>query len=313
MKKYYWIMLFSAALAAVNVPFSKYLLPQIPPMLLAALTYCGGTVGLGLVFLVSRLLKKNNGPLLHGKDFWLILAINLCDCCANTMLFYGISMLNGETASLLQSFEIVATALIAFVFFKEKVSWRLWTAIAIVLGASVLLSFNPNEAFSFNPGALLILGTTILWGVANNVAKKLSSRDPIEYSFFKCLGPSIILLTLALSLQNYSSNVLAISLGLLDGFLAYGVSIILMMVCFRHLPVSLGTALYATNPFMGAIFSLIVFPEMPLWNFYVAIVLVAIGEFLAGYDGILNERKAQKETASLSLEKSPSEEGQDQR
>jgi drug/metabolite transporter (DMT)-like permease len=309
MKKYYGIMLFAAALAAVNVPFSKYLLPQIPPLLLAALTYCGGTLGLGLVFGVSRFLRRNNGPLLRGKDFLLILAINVCDSCANTMLFYGISMLNGETASLLQSFEIVATALIAFAFFKEKVSWRLWLAIAIVLGASVLLSFNPNEAFAFNPGAFLILGTTVLWGVANNVAKKLSARDPIEYSFFKCLGPSIILLAIALTLGNFSSNALAISLGLLDGFLAYGVSIVLMMVCFRHLPVSLGTALYATNPFLGAVFSLIFFPEIPLWNFYVAIVLVAFGEFLAGYDGIRNEKAERKAALARGPEKSPSEEG----
>src|SRR5574344_1688420 len=290
MKKYYVIMILSAALAAVNVPFSKYLLPQIPILLLAALTYCGGTFGIGIFFLVSKLAKKDKEPPLHGKDWLVILGLNACDCCANVMLFYGISMLNGETASLLQSFEIVTTAILAFLIFKEKITWRLWLAIGIVLGASILLSFNPEEAFAFNPGALLILGTTLLWGVANNLAKTLANRDPIEYSFFKCLGPAIILLTLALSLGNFSSNTLAISLGLLDGFLAYGVSIILMMIGFRYMPVSLGTALYALNPFMGAIFSLVVFFETPSWNFYVAIALVAAGEFLAGYDGIKNEK-----------------------
>ena len=39
MKKYYWILVLSAALAAVNVPFSKYLLPKVPVLLIAALTY----------------------------------------------------------------------------------------------------------------------------------------------------------------------------------------------------------------------------------------------------------------------------------
>src|SRR5574344_850313 len=305
MKKYYALMILSAALAAVNVPFSKYLLPQIPTMLLAALTYCGGAFGLGIVFLVAKLTKKNKDPALHGKDWLVILALNVCDCCANTMLFYGISMLNGETASLLQTFEIVSTAILAFLFFKERITWRLWLAIAIVLGASVLLSFNPEQAFAFNPGALLILGTTILWGVANNLAKTLANRDPIEYSFFKCLLPGIVLLIIAMSLKDFSANVPAISLGLLDGFLAYGVSIVLMMMCFRHMPVSLGTALYATNPFLGAIFSLIIFWQLPSWNFYVALILVALGEFLAGYDGIKNEKAAALVAAKSSPDSSP--------
>lgn len=303
MKKYYWILVLSAALAAVNVPFSKYLLPKVPVLLIAALTYMGGCIGVGLVFLFSRLSKKNKDPLLKGKDWFYILGVNLCDCCANVMLFYGISMLNGETASLLQSFEIVTTAVLAFLIFREKITWRLWLAILVVLGASVLLSFNPNEAFSFNYGALLIVATTLCWGVANNLAKKISDKDPIEYSFFKCLTPSIVLFIIAMSTHSFSSDVGAIALSLTDGFLAYGVSIILMMVGFRHLPVSLGTAFYSLNPFMGAIFSLIIFQEIPSWNFYVAIALVALGEALAAYDGIKNER----DSKALEKKNSPPE------
>jgi drug/metabolite transporter (DMT)-like permease len=306
MKKYYWILLLSAALAAVNVPFSKYLLPQVPALWIAALTYIGGAVGVGLVFLFAKLLKKDHDEPLKGKDWFYILGVNVSDSCANAMLFIGISMLSGETASLLQSFEIVSTALIAYFIFREKVSWRLWIAIAIVLGASVLLSLKPGEAFAFNYGALLIVGTTICWGVANNLAKKVSHKDPLEYSFFKCLTPSIVLTIIALSTQGFPSSGLAISLSLLDGFLAYGISIVLMMVGFRHLPVSLGTALYSTNPFIGAIFSLVIFHDaLPEWNFYVALALVVLGEALASYDGLVNERK---EKAALALSSTPKEE-----
>jgi drug/metabolite transporter (DMT)-like permease len=299
MKKYYVIMLISAALAAVNVPLSKYLIPHLPIMLLAALTYVGGAIGLGILFGLTRLFKWDKDPLLKGKDWLYILGVNICDSCANTMLFFGISMLSGEAASLLQSFEIVATAIIAFFLFKEKVSWRLWTAIVIVLGASILLSFVPGEAFAFNWGALLIIGTTIFWGFANNFAKKVADKDPIEYSFFKCLTPAIVLTTIALSIGDFSSDWGYIGVGLLDGFLAYGISIALMMFCFRKLPVALGTALYSTNPFIGAIFSLIFFWSAPEWNFYVAIVLVLAGEILAGYDGIQNEKAAQKAASDL--------------
>ena len=296
MKKFYIIMLISAALAAINVPFSKFLLPHIPVMLKAALTYSGGMIGLGILFGLSRLFKLDKQPLLKGKDWLYVLGVNVCDSFANTMLFFGISMLSGEAASLLQSFVIVATSLIAFLLFKEKVSLRLWVAILIVLAGSVLLSFTPGQAFRFNWGALLIIGTTILWGFANNFAKKVADKDPIEYSFFKCLVPSIVLSTIAFCLGDFSADLNYVGLGLLDGFVAYGISIALMMYCFRKLPVSLGTALYSTNPFLGAIFSLLLFPAFPSWNFYVAIVLVVLGEFLAGYDGIKNEKDARLKT-----------------
>lgn len=299
MKKYYLVMLLSAALAAVNVPFSKYLLPQIPVLFMASITYIGGAVGLGILFLVMRLFHKSNSPLLKGKDFLFVAGINLSDSCANIMLFYAISMLNGETASLLQSFEIVTTALLAFSFFKEKIGWRLWTAIAIVVGASVLLCFNPEQAFAFNYGALLIVGTTICWGLANNLAKKLADRDDVEYSFFKCLTPGILIMIIALATGQRSNAWGALALGALDGFLAYGISVAMMMWCFRKLSASLGTALYATNPFIGAIFSLIVIPEVPAWNFYVSIVLLIAGESLAAYDGILNDRTEKKRIAAL--------------
>lgn len=299
-------MLISAALAAVNVPLSKYLIPHLPIMLVAALTYVGGAIGLGILFGVTRLFKWDKDPLLKGKDWLYILGVNVCDTCANTMLFFGISMLSGEAASLLQSFEIVTTAIIAFFLFKEKVSLRLWIAIVIVLGASILLSFIPGQAFAFNWGALLIIGTTIFWGFANNFAKKISDKDPIEYSFFKCLTPAVVLTIIALSIGDFSQEWGYIGVGLLDGFLAYGISIALMMFCFRKLPVALGTALYSTNPFIGAIFSLIFFWSAPSWNFYVAIVLVLGGEILAGYDGIKSEKAAQKLAASLPPSDPPS-------
>ena len=301
MKKYYVIMLVSAALAAVNVPFGKLLLPNLPTMLVAALTYMGGAVGLGLIFGFSRLFKWDNDPFLKGKDWLYVLGVNICDCCANTMLFYGLSLLSGEAASLLQSFEIVSTAVIAYFLFHEKVSWRLWFAIAIVLGASVLLSFTPGQVFAFNWGALLIIGTTIFWGFANNLAKKIADKDPIEYSFFKCLTPAIVLSIIALSFGDFSTQWDYVGFGLLDGFLAYGISIALMMFCLRKLPIALGTALYSANPFIGAILSLIVFHVWPEWNFYIAIVFVLLGEVLAGYDGI----KTEKEMAKLAASKAP--------
>lgn len=284
-------MIAAAALAAVNVPFSKLLMGQLPVLLLAGLTYLGGALFMGVEFLIARLSKKDKDPLLSGKDWLYVVSINILDTIANAMLFYGISLLNGETASLLQSFEVVSTAIFAFTIFKEKVSWRLWIAIGFIVAASAFLSFSPGSSFSFQPAVFLILGTTLCWGFTDNLCKRISHKDPREFTTIKCLVPGTILTLIALAFGQHSTDWGSIGLALLDGAFSYGLSICLMVFAFRKLSASLGTTLYASNPFLGAIYSLIVFRTIPEWNFYVAVVLLILGSVLASIDGFLIEKK----------------------
>lgn len=55
--------------------------------------------------------------------------------------------------ALLNNFEIVATTLIALLFFREAVGRRLWAAIGLVTVANILLSLDGGsvgEAFHFS-------------------------------------------------------------------------------------------------------------------------------------------------------------------
>lgn len=301
MKKSIFFGLLAATVAGVNVPLSIYLISLgAAPVFLAAITYLAMGVFTGLLFLILRLLKKDKDPLLAGWD-WLILGfINTLDTAANIMLFLGLAVLNGATASLLQSFEVVATALIAYVLFKERLSWRLILAILMVVGASVLLSFNPSENFAFEPASLLILGTTICWGLTNNLGKKLSNKDPFEYGMMKGLGAGVIIGIVAAILGQWGSDYRVYLVGFLDGAVAYGLSNLLFVLCLRKLSASLGTALYSANPFIGALFALIFYFEEPTWNFYVALSLLVLGEVLAAYDGIRQEKEEARITAKPS-------------
>jgi drug/metabolite transporter (DMT)-like permease len=301
MKKSVLFGLLGAVVAGLNVPLSIFLLSLgAKPIFLAGITYLAMGASMGLVFLVLRLLKKDHEALLQGWD-WLILGfINCLDTGANIMLFLGLAVLNGATASLLQSFEVVATALIAYVLFKERLSWRLILAILLVVGASVLLSFNPAENFAFEPASLLILGTTICWGFTNNLGKKLSQKDPWEFGMMKGLGAGTIIGIIAAIMGHWGLDYRVYLVGFLDGAIAYGLSNVLLVLCFRKLSASLGTALYAANPFIGALFALIFYFKEPTWNFYVALALLIVGEVFAAIDGIRQEKDAARFTADPS-------------
>ena len=58
-------------------------------------------------------------------------------------------MTNSANVSLLNNFEIVATSMIALLIFKEIISKKLWIAIALVTIASIVLSFEGTDSFTF--------------------------------------------------------------------------------------------------------------------------------------------------------------------
>lgn len=284
------LVLLSAVFAALNVPASQYLLGKVPTLLMGSLTFLGASLGTGVIFLFRVLHNRKNIKFLSGRDWFSVAGVNILDTAANIMLFYGIKLLSGETASLLQSFETVTTAIVAYFFFKEKPSWRLIVGIAVVFGASVLLSFDPAKGYEFQPACLLIVGSTICWGFDNNFIKKVANKDPFEFAFVKCLIPGIVIFIIAACFGQIGTTWSFAGLSLLDGFVAYGLSVPLLVLGFRKLSASLGTAIYAMNPFIGAALSLLFFPKTPAWTFYLAIALMMTGEAVVAIDAHFSEK-----------------------
>jgi drug/metabolite transporter (DMT)-like permease len=295
------IMFLAASVAAVNVPASEYLVPaHVPAILMGSLTFLGASIGMGVIFLIRVLKKKKDFKFLKGRDWLYVGLVNLLDTAANIMLFYGIEMLNGETASLLQSFELVATALVAYLIYKEKLSWRLLLGIVVIMAAAALLFFDPSQGYKLEPGSLLIIGATLCWGFDNNFMKKVSSKDPFEFSFMKCLVPGLIILVIAFATDSYHVTWGSAGYALLDGFVAYGCSVALMAYALRTLTASMGTAIYSMNPFIGAVLSLIFFPSRPSWNFYVALALLLAGEAFVAVDARTLEKQNRKSAVATS-------------
>lgn len=284
-------MILAALLASVNVPFSVYLLGGLSPFLLASLTYLGAALGVGILDGFLRLSKKDKEPPLRGKDFLILGIINGMDLAGNTMLFLGISSLSGETSSLLQSLEVVTTALLAFFIFKERLSKRLLSGILLLLLSASLLFFNPQKAFSFEPAGFWILGAMLCWGVDNNLTKKISDKDPLEFVFLKTLIPGLILFLFSSLFQGLPSRLDLTLYGLLDGFLAYGLSIVFMFLALRHLSASEGSAIYSSSPFLGALWVLVLKRELPSWNVFLAFLLLSLGEVLIGGESYWKKQK----------------------
>lgn len=133
MKKGIAFAILAAALYAVNAPFSKILLDCIPPTLMAGFLYVGAGIGMIIIALVRKIRKTETNELkLTKSELPYTVAMILLDIAAPICLMFGLNATTAANASLLNNFEIVATAIIALMIFKEKISPRLWFGILFI-------------------------------------------------------------------------------------------------------------------------------------------------------------------------------------
>ena len=80
---------------------------------------------------------------------------------------------------------ILIVASFSVVTGRDLVRSVLWLAVALITLASILLSAQPGGNWGFSFGAVLILAGCVLWGLDNNLTRKVSAGDPVQIVFVK--------------------------------------------------------------------------------------------------------------------------------
>lgn len=270
----------AAALYAINVPFSKWLLRYVEPTMLAAFLYLGAGLGMFLCSILTKLSGKAapTEPLTK-KELPYTIAMVVLDIIAPILLMFGLRSSHAANVSLISNFEIVATSLIALFVFKEVISRRLWIAIALVTAASAVLSFEGTEAFDFNIGSLFVLGACLCWGLENNCTKMISNKSSVEIVVIKGTFSGLGSLAVAFLLGEALPSVLWLLCALLLGFVAYGLSIHFYIMAQKNLGAAKTSAYYALAPFLGVAFGMLILGERPALQFYVALAVMMLSTY----------------------------------
>ena len=281
-QKYVIFALLAAVLYSLNSPFSKQLLNDIPPKMMAAFLYLGAGIGLVVVGIIQRKTGKQlTEKRIDKNDLPYTIGMIVLDIAAPIFLMIGLTMTTAANASLLNNFEIVATSLIALFVFKEEISKRLWVAILFVTISSAILSVEDFSSFSFSIGSLFVLAACVCWGFENNCTRKLSDKNPLEIVVIKGLFSGTGSLIIALICGERFTNLAYIACAMLLGFVAYGLSIYFYIYAQRGLGAAKTSAFYAVAPFIGTALSLIIFKQIPTTSFLVALAVMIFGAYYA--------------------------------
>lgn len=291
MKKGIMFAILAAALYAVNAPFSKLLLAFMPPTLMAGFLYIGAGGGMLFIGMIRKLRKKEAKELrLTRAELPYTVGMILLDIAAPVCLLIGLSATTAANASLLNNFEIAATAVIALVVFKEKISARLWLGIFFVTLSCALLSFEDIASLRFSYGSLFVLVAAVCWGFENNCTRKISSKDPLQIVLLKGIFSGIGSVIIGLCIGEKITALWSVAAVLGVGFVAYGLSIYFYVYAQRLLGAARTSAYYAIAPFIAVIFSLIIFREMPTIIYFTALGLMVVGAWLSSQDKPLVKR-----------------------
>ncbi len=284
-RTYIFSAILAAAFYALNAPLSKWLLAEVPPTMMAALLYLGAGGGMALVRAGQRAVGRvpREAPLARA-DLPYTVGMVVLDIAAPIFLMIGLTRTTAANVSLLNNFEIVATALIALGLFGERISRRLWAAIVFVTVSSILLSVEDSSSFSFSLGSVFVLLACTCWGLENNCTRSIADKDPLQIVVIKGFGSGAGSLVIALMLgerlpaPGYALGALSL------GFVAYGLSIRFYIYAQRGLGAAKTSAYYALAPFLGAGLSLVLFRQRPQPYFWAALLLMAVGTWLASTD-----------------------------
>ena len=273
----------AAAFYALNVPCSKILLGHVSPVFMAGLLYIGAGFGVGILYLF-HIKHEPQSERLDRNDFPYTLGMVLLDIVAPILLMFGVKYGTSSNASLLGNFEIVATTLIAFFIFRERVSLCLWLAILFITASSFILSFENIQDFNFSIGSIFVLGATICWGLENNCTRKISDKSTYQIVTIKglCSGLGSIAVSIATNEINFA--VKYIPQALLLGFVAYGLSIFTYIRAQKYLGAAKTSAFYAFAPFIGVLFSVVLLNEKITLQYIVALLVMIIGTTFVVYD-----------------------------
>lgn len=284
-----WLMCaMSAVLFGAATPAAKLILDHVPPITLAGLLYLGAAVVSVPVVARQRWVRPSRRDIAKVAA-----AVVTGGAIAPVLLLTGLDRTPASTASLLLNLELVATALLAWLFFGEHIGRRTAAGLATLATAGVLLA---GRGGGVGFGAALVVGACVCWGLDNNLTATATGVTPAQITLAKGLVAGTANLVIGLSTEHSTLTAGSVGWAMVVGAVGYGVSIILWVTSARRLGAARSQGVFATAPFVGMALGWILTDDPIQGSQLVALVVMVIGVSLVVTSAHLHEHKHLAET-----------------
>lgn len=259
----------SAALFGAATPVAKLILDRIPPVTLAGLLYLGAALVAGPIVAMRPISRPSRSDVAKVAG-----AVVFGGAIAPVLLLIGLDRTPASTASLLLNLELVATAIIAWLFFGEHIGRRAGIGLAVVTAAGMLLA-GTGGAVGF--GSVLIVAACVCWGFDANFTATAHGVTPAQITLAKGAVAGTVNLGIGLVTEQPTLSLEPVAWALILGAIGYGASIMLWVKSARQLGAARSQGVFATAPFIGMALGWIITDNPVLASQLGALAVMAIG------------------------------------
>ncbi len=262
----------SGLIFGVATPFSKLLLDGLNSFQLAGLLYLGAA----LAMFPYILRKGSNLKLLFqsGCRTKTIGIIFFGGFMAPLLLLAGLKSANAASVSIWLNMELVATAILGILIFKDALDKNTWIGVFLTILAGVITSFG--EGLSSITSALLITAACICWAVDNHLTALTDGASPQSVTFIKGIVAGSVNLFIGCLIASKPMLLGNIVPAIIVGIFSYGFSIVLYVTSAQNIGATRGQILFSTAPLWGVILSYFIYHESFLWVHVISIILLAL-------------------------------------
>lgn len=256
---------------------SKIMLSQLNGFQLAGLLYIGAGLAF-LPFIIKN--RKNEFTALKqtGKKKHLAGVILFGGILGPLFLMIGLKTANAMSVSIWLNMELVATAILGILIFKDHLDHYAIFGVILTLGAGIIISIQePNSGLI---SAFFILMACISWGFDNHLSAIIDGVSPQTITFVKGVFGGLTNLIIGMFLNGWQIQIHYIPIALLLGVFSYGISIVLYVTSAQNLGATRSQILFSTAPFWGIIAAWIFLGESINLTVIFSFIILAFGIIL---------------------------------
>jgi drug/metabolite transporter (DMT)-like permease len=246
------LALVAALLFGAATPASKLLLRELGPFQLAGLLYLGAALGVAPRVWLER--RRGLRPRATRKDAARLAGAVLFGGVAGpVLLLFGLRQSPAGSVSLWLNLEMVATAVLGALYFREHLGRTGWAGVAGVVAAGAILAGSAGW-----PGLValaLVAAACFCWGLDNHWTALVDGVTPATSTLVKGAGAGAVGLAIGGLAEPIVASAPGVAAALATGALCYGASIALFIAAAQELCATRAQSAFASAPFAGAALS----------------------------------------------------------
>jgi drug/metabolite transporter (DMT)-like permease len=278
-----YLTAFGAAILNGLIPsISKPLLNTVNPLLFTAIV----TFTPALLFTPVSIRSRENKHIKRGGYLILTASAVAGNLVAPYIYFIGVRETTATNAVLLANAEMVFTVLIATLFFGERLSKKGMLALSIltvgIIAVVTDLQFSISLETFIEPGNLMIIGATFLWGIDNNVTSAITQRVNVARIIqLKALisGTGLLLIAYLVQAMKLNNPAQLVEI-ILFGLLVFSGAVFLSVETLRRLGAITTTIVFPINSVFGLLFAFVLLNEGINLLQVVSVLLIVFGIYL---------------------------------